>query len=377
MAIKKLVLILGSIFFINIGVIYVIFYYNPIYHYERAGGIDGGVTLNWSEKEDKIAFLKQVGNKAYISVYELKNKKINDYYIGDSKAVRFRESVSFSPDTKKIAYIITNDGEKTLSIFDFEKNTILDLRKKFINPKISFILNSNPIKRILWLDNDRLAYESSIPFERFGISVINFKTNREELFIDRGENPNISHDKKKLIYSIPKDERKFDINIYDLEKNNISTVAENVKGFPNDITWSPKDKKIIIDYLEEDEKREISLNRVAVIYEYGKFFIISATKMLSAPSWVDEDNFLLAEFRFSPITIKVKSIEGLYLYNLQTKEYRKVSSQIRTDSYYVSPGRKVLISSFGKKGIYVLNINRLFTPLLIDKIRDYLGIVSM
>ena len=68
---------------------------------------------------------------------------------------------------------------------------------------------------------------------------------------------------------------------------------------------------------------------------------------------------------------------GLFLYNRSTKVYYKVTAKVISGKYSVSPNGQVLISSLGTNGLLVIKLDRLFKPLLIDKIRRQLGVVSL
>ncbi|MCK5476729.1 MAG: hypothetical protein KAI55_02315 [Candidatus Aenigmarchaeota archaeon] len=367
------------IFVINLIGIYCVFYYNPSYSILDIGS-ESCVPITWNSEGEKIAFLKNFDGFIKARVYDFQNKKFKDYPVNSLSEVSFRDNIVFSPDAKKIVYITRIGNDRIVSLLNLDSSTVSTLEDILIYSNLSTTSTGRPIKTVFWLDNDRLIYENKISFKRNGIIIVDLKTGEELLFIKNGLQPSLSNDKTKIAYIVMAEGGiKFNVKVLNLLSNKTITLAENVETYLHSIRWSPTDAHIARGYSQVykiPDKANIVGDKIAIIDMDKNFSLVSGSKLLASPEWIDENNILMAEYKTSGIVLQSKTIKGLYLYNIKTRDYKKISSKIRSLNYYISPDRKTLVSSLGTRGFFVLNLERLLYPTKIDKLRTKLGIVN-
>lgn len=368
MNIKKLVIILAVIFLVNFSAVYFIFYYNPIYSFLDVSR-NSNAQIAWSDNSAKIAFLVQGDNTSKMRVCDLIDSSFRDYPLpGEYFSHSTWEGIGFSPDATKIAIPGRKEAERFMFVLDLNNGAITDLEKVMDNPAIARMQTGHPSDPPLWLDNETLIYENSIPWTKNGIVFVNLRENKQEKYLERAARPSLSHSKKELAY-ISRSEK---IEVLNLENLTTEVLLENIDGYAKYLYWSPDDDMIAFEYDAKPNKQIMFIRKNEELYEN-----LSDSKHVAHPQWIDENNVVVTELKPSSfLGGQSFTYKGLYLYNLSTREYKKLTRRVQSPYFSISPDGKKLVSNMGRQGIFLLDIDRIFKPQLIDKIRNYLGVAS-
>ncbi|MFH0900923.1 MAG: hypothetical protein V2A73_09870, partial [Pseudomonadota bacterium] len=185
MTIKKVLLFLAAVTaasVVGMGIC-LLYYHNPIY---AAVGVGLRVSspIIWNSSGEKLAFLEKIEQQVYLKVYDLPGRHSLDYPLGGSSEVCTADKMAFSPDSKRIAYFRRTGDTKRVAIINLEDKTSLQLEDRLADPDMSRAANDRPLETLSWLDNQRLLYESSVPFQRHGTLVVNLQTGRVDLYLE-------------------------------------------------------------------------------------------------------------------------------------------------------------------------------------------------
>ena len=371
-----MILILLIVFIINLAGIYFVFYYDATaYTYINTGAVSGTFVF-YNDKGDELAFFKKKGEIENIRIYNFATNDFKDYPLPETLEVKKADNLVFSPDSKQIVFTVKEGDDTVINLLNFDDGSVVSLKNILANPKLSYTDSGEPVRTISWLDNDRLVYVNSISFERNGVVIVNLKSGQEEKFINKAKKPKLSNDKTKLAYVVgSEDGKSIEVEVINLGDAKATTLVKDIKGYPNVLAWSGQDKKIALGYSFFDEK--VSLRKVMIIDENGQVESISENKLLAAPQWADEDNIIVVEYQSLGVVVRLESVDGIYLYDIRTKEYKKITSKIQSESYSISPDKKKIISSMGNQGLLIIDIEATLKPNTLDKLRNYLGIHSL
>ena len=380
---KKLIIILALIIVVNFTLVYFLFYYNPII--EPFNLMENHSAVSFNEAGNKAGFwVKEKNDPIFkIRVYDLLTEKYKDYPIVlNAFDFSSSDSISFSPDDKKIAFVASQeqDHRRVMFILDLESGSHINLKEKLDPEELGLIDNSHSADYAVWLDNNTLVYDNVMPFHETGIVFVDLKNYTKKNYIYFGSRPSLSHDKKSLVYfrrRISDEKQYFDIEEFNVQTNSTSTISTNLEIYPRHIYFSPTDQLMAASYSLPDQ--DIPYYQVAIIDQNNNFKVVDKNKILAQPQWIDDKNLLVVQYQRDALSFlgaKAINIRGLYLFNLKSGQYRKITSKIKSSYVYVSLDGKMVICSAGKNS-YLIEIDRIFNPILIDKIRSFLGIASL
>lgn len=365
---QRLFTILGVTFLINAIFIFILFYYNPP-HRKLKIDIATDRGISWDTDGNQLAYYSKKNNLFEINKYNFDSQ--TSHSVSPQSTFDISSSLGFSPDDKYISYFKQENSQKSIDIFDI-KNKKSVLREVFSEKQnLLSTDNGGPKSAVSWLDNQQIIYESSISFERVGLSLVDIASGEEKKFIPFGRRPSLSPGKKYLAYASNNQDENYSIYKTNLETNETEILTKSISSYIFNLSWSPDGEMIAISYLD---KTEHTLNRITVIDNKG-VIISENLQDYSSPKWFAENFLLLTKFENEGVIIPSKTISGLYLYDIKNNTTQRISRRVRSENYYPRPNTNQVVYQF-KNNLEIIDVNRILAPRGIDALRNKLGIIA-
>jgi Tol biopolymer transport system component len=367
---RNLIIILIVLLLINAAMVYFLLYFDPSY---RSLNITPATSMGmaWNKGGDTLAYYAKKDKGTVIAIHDFIAKTTRT--IQPLPGLDTASSLSFSPNDNYLAYYRKSDSKnKNVEIVDANSGKSILTEIFSAKQKLLITDSGGPKDAIQWLDDRRIVFVNSFPFERIGVIFLNTANGNEERFIDRVYHPALSTDRKYLAY-VTLQEKSFSVHKLNLETNQTNLLHEAVGNYVYNLSWSPDDSFIAVSYLDNDG--DDSLHKVAILKKEGGIITLGGQMELSASKWLSEDYLLTTRYISSGDIFKSKSVSGLYLYGLKNNTIRLISKRVRFNDYYPRPKTHQVLYQFGNNLEYV-DIDRILTPTVIDAWRKKLGINS-
>ncbi len=373
MKLYKLIILCLVILLINFSVLYVLFFYKPIYQTTNISpSTNYGIT--WNYDGSQIAYYDREQSRDIINIYNFEEK--SKQKIMPPQNIETFSSLGFSDDNNLISfYRNDSNNRKSIDILDVANsqsviNSVFSQKQDLITSD-----GSRPQPAIIWLNKETVIFENSTPFKRTGIIFLNIKSGKEERYMENSFRPALSNDKEYLAYARKEDEN-FSVFRLKIATGEEEKVYDNLGYYIDEIVWSPDDSSMAVSYRYQQDINQpsASLQKLKIIKQDGQVIDLSKNMELGKPQWLDNNNLLFVRHEKFGFFISSKSVTGLYAFNLKNNAIALLSQRIRSEQYYLRPNSHEIYYGGGNFLEYI-NIDRITNPKGINALRKKLGIV--
>lgn len=369
MKISKLLFVIFLLLVINFVVIYILFLYRPPH---EVVDIDPNNMLGvtWDLDGNRFAYFEKQGIKTFIKIYDFVTQITDTISLQGRMAVD--SSMGFSPDSRYLTYYRYENDKKMVDMIDLQSKVPVFSNSVLIKDTDILITdNGASSKAVTWLDDDTIIYESYVPFGRGGILFLNFRNGQEIKFINQGIRPALSENKKYLVYA-KKDGLEYSIYKLNLENDKEEIIANDLASYVYDLNWSPDDEIVSVYYKKRLDNNE-NISQISIIKLNGDIQTVSQQMEFIKPTWIDDNSLLMAKYEKHGIVFEYRSVSGIYLYNIETKEVQPINKRERSGNYYLRPNSSEMLYKTGGN-VEIFDLKRVFSPSKLDLLRSKLGI---